>query len=206
MKNRPTLSAARLARVWKEVLEARRIYCDDRQFFKMTDVWRFLAEGGNGVKIKTYRTSTIEDYKRKAGVVAFEDMFTLVADEQLLQNADRGCKLSNYILAHEFAHEFAHLALNHHARRAVVKNFQLFARPDGLANEPPTVEELEANLGAVIFQCGPTLVNEAIDSLQLAHRAYSDVHSIRKARKLLRLDVVLQEIAKLELGVERVVL
>jgi len=39
---------------------------------------------------------------------------TLSVDQRLMAEARKGCSLSNFILAHEFAH----LALGHHARSA----------------------------------------------------------------------------------------
>lgn len=199
---KPTISASRAAEIFNEMVGLRRIYCDDSRFFRMSDFWSLLAEGGGETKIKTYRSSEKEDYKRKAGVVAFAGNTTLVVDEALMLNAVNGCKLSNYILAHEFAH----LALNHHARGAVIKNFQLYASPVGLANIPPTAEELEANFAAVFFQCGVSLLNNQRSAVELANRAFSDVYYVKKAVSVCCLDVFKRELAKFESRAERVVL
>ena len=43
-------------------------------------------------------------------------------EDERIEIGNQGCKLSNYMLAHEFAHSM----LNHHAQGVVVKNFKLF--------------------------------------------------------------------------------
>lgn len=197
-----SLTTPEAVSLFREMIGYRRIYCEDTKFFRMTDVWNWLADSEGEVKIKTYRTENAEDYKRKAGVVAFGKRSTLVVDKKLLENADDGCKLSNFMLAHEFAH----LALDHHAQGAVVKNFQLFATASGSANIPPTKEEYEANLAAVFFQCGVALLNPTLDPLTLAHRAHSDVTEVKKATRMCRLDVFRDELKRQTYGVKRVVL
>lgn len=167
----------------------RELYAD-HDFFKMPEVWETLCEDIEHWSINTYKSNQLEDYKRKAGVIAFGDRVTLTADEKLLENAWKGCKLSNFILAHELGH----LALNHHARSAVTKNFQLFAGPNGMSNIPPTVEELETNFAAVFFQCGSTLEDARWTALQLANRAFSDVNYVKKAQAMVRLEVFKREL------------
>lgn len=196
-----SLTTPEAVSLFREMVSYRRIYCDDNEFFRMTDVWNWLADDG-AVKIKTYRTECEEDYKRKAGVVAFGERSILVVDKKLLENADNKCKLSNFMLAHEFAH----LALDHHARNAVVKNFQLFATASGNANIPPTKEEYEANLAAVFFQCGVALLDPKLDPLTLAHRAHSDVNEVKKAARKCRLDVFRDELNRQSYGIKQVVL
>ncbi|NVO56447.1 hypothetical protein HW561_11675 [Rhodobacteraceae bacterium B1Z28] len=199
-----SLTTPEAVSLFREMIGYRRHYCEDTEFFRMTDFWNWLADGdGDGeVKIKTYRTENEEDYKRKAGVVAFGERATLVVDEKLLENADTGCKLSNYMLAHEFAH----LALDHHAQGAVVKNFKLYSTASGNANVPPTKEEYEANLAAVFFQCGIALLDPKLDALSLAHRANSDVSYVKKAVRMCRLEVFRDELKRQSYGIERVVL
>ena len=189
---RPALPTARVAEIFETALWFRRQYAADNQFFRMTDYWRWLRDEGAYCRIKTYRSDQSEDFKRKAGVVAFGDDITLVVDERLMDRADDGCKLCNYMLGHEAAH----IMLDHHERGAVVKNYQLFAGPSGLSNLPPTAEELEANYGAVFLQCGVTLANPRWDTLQLADRAYSDVRSVAKAQRIVQIDVFQRELAR----------
>ncbi len=197
-----SLTTSEAVSLFREMIGYRRIFCEDAEFFRMTDVWNWLADCEGEVKIKTFRTENAEDYKRKAGVVAFGERSMLVVDEKLLKNADEGCKLSNFMLAHEFAH----LALDHHAQEAVVKHFQLFATASGNANIPPTKEEYEANLAAVFFQCGVALLDPKIDPLTLAHRAHSDVTEVKKVTRLCRMDVFCDELKRQAYGVKRVVL
>ncbi|GGO52141.1 hypothetical protein SAMN05444398_101427 [Roseovarius pacificus] len=184
------------------MLWLRRELYDDGEFFKVPDAWAAICEESETWKLKTYRTELLEDYKRKAGIVVLGDYVTLSADERLWENARRGCKLSNYILAHEIGH----LTLDHHAKGAITKNFQLFSGPNGMSNVPPTVEELEANLAAVFFQCGVALKDRQIDAVQLAHRAFSDVHYVKKAQRIVQLDVFQQELRRPRPKVERVIL
>lgn len=201
-KKRPTISASRLAEIFREMVEARREFCGDVEFFKAVDVWEWLAEGGHGTKISTYKPDITKELKLRAGVVVFEDQVTLVADERLLFEAKKGCKQANFVLAHELGH----LGLNHHLRGTVVKNFQLFSRANDIANTPPTMEELEANYAAVFFQCGVALLDERFDTIHLAHRAFTDVYTLKKVRDLVRLDSFKRELFRPRKVVERVVL
>jgi len=202
MKRMPSLTTSRVADIWLETLSVRRELYDDSDFFKMPEVWEALCEVGEGWSIKTYKSDQMEDFKRKAGVVAFDNRVTLTADEKLIQRARDGCKFSNFILAHEFGH----LVLDHHAKGAVTKNFQLFAGANGMSNIPPTVEELEANLAAVFFQCGTALEDARWTPIQLAHRAYSDVLYVKKAQAMVRLDAFQKELKRPRPKFERVVL
>lgn len=189
---RPSLSTARVVEIFETAIWYRRQYAADNQFFRMTDYWRWLRDEGAYVKIKTYGSDEREDFKRKAGVVAFGDSITLVVDRRLIDRADEGCKLCNYMLGHEAAH----LMLDHHERGAVVKNYQLFAGPTGMSNLPPTPEELEANYGAVFLQCGVALANPRWGTLQLADRAFSDVSSVSKAQRIVQMDIFQRELAR----------
>jgi Zn-dependent peptidase ImmA (M78 family) len=161
-----------------------------------------MAERQGGPTIKTYKPDTSRELRLRAGVIAFEDQITLVADERLVRRAKEGCKQANFVLAHELGH----LGLNHHARGTVVKNFQLFSRKSDMANIPPTVEELEANYAAVFFQCGVALLDDRIETMDLAHRAFTDVYTLKKVRELVRLDAFKRELHRPKLLVERVVL
>ena len=202
MTRRPTLSLSRAAEIWREMLWFRRELYADTDFFRMTAVWEALCNELPFWSMRTYRSNQLEDYKRKAGVVAVGDHVTLTVDERLWENAGNGCKLSNFILAHELGH----LALNHHARSAVIKNFQLFSGPNGMSNLPPTAEELEANYAAVFFQCGVALEDKRRDSLHLADRAFSDVTYVRKAQKAVRLEAFELELRRQRERIARVVL
>ncbi|SHL58425.1 hypothetical protein SAMN05444414_12114 [Roseovarius marisflavi] len=202
MKRRPILTTLRATEIWTEMLWFRRELYSDDKFFKMTDVWETLCNDFEKWTMRTYRSNQLEDFKRKAGVVALDDRVTLTADEKLIANAKHGCKLSNFILAHELGH----LALDHHARGAVVKNFQLFSGANGMCNVPPTLEELETNYAAVFFQCGAALEDTCWSPIQLAHRAFSDVEYVKKAQAVVRLDVFQRELRRPKPKRERVIL
>ncbi len=167
----------------------------------MSDFWYWFADGEK-VKVKTYNSPETEDHKRRAGVIAFAGKVILTTDQKLLENAQNGEGFSNVILAHELAH----LALDHHANGKVVKNFQLFSTPKGMSNMPPTVEELEANVWAVFFQCGLALLEKNVDPVYLAKRAFTDVSFVRLALELCSRPSFLQELNKLRPVRERVIL
>lgn len=192
-RNRPTIAPARAARIYVDMLWYRRELYDDHTFFKMTDVWKTLCEEFDGFAVKTYKTSEVEDFKRKAGLIAFDGRVTLTADERLMDLASRGCWLSNYMLAHEFGH----LGLDHHRTGAIVKNFQLFVGPSGMENIPPTPEELEANYAATFFQCGVALLDLRFSDLELARRAFSDPNYIKKARAIMGAPAFQREVQRL---------
>ena len=202
MKRRPTLSTPRAVAIYREMLDVRRELFDDNEFFKVPDAWEAICEGSEKWKTKTYRTEQLEDYKRKAGIIVFEEYVTLSVDERLIENARKGCKLSNFILAHEIGH----LALDHHANNAKMQNYQLFAGPNGMSNIPPTQEELEANFAGVFFQCGVALENKQVSTIQLAHRAFSDVRTVGKAQNYVQLEVFQRELRRPRPKYERVVL
>jgi hypothetical protein len=174
------------------MLGYRREYSADTEFFKMTDFWDWLCTGSGHWSINLFRSNLGEDYAKKAGVVAFDHRVTLTADEELWDRAAQGCRLANFILAHEIGH----LALDHHAKNAVTKNFQLFPGPRGMSNTPPTLEEMEANLAAVFLLCGEALENVRWDALDLAKRAYCDVEYVKKGQRFVRLDVFQRELRK----------
>ncbi|MFC3180113.1 ImmA/IrrE family metallo-endopeptidase [Cypionkella sinensis] len=168
----------------------------------MPDVWEELCDGERWT-IKRYPANQIEAYKRKAGVIAFGEKVTLTVDNGLLEKASEGCKFSNFILAHELGH----VALDHHARNLVTKNFQLFSGPNGMmANIPPTLEELEANYAAVFFQCGILLEDILWSASRLAERACSDLLYVTKAQAIVRLEVFQRALHKPSASRGRVVL
>ena len=185
MKSVPILTTLRVVDIFEEMISCRRMFCADRDFFRMPEFWEDQCDEEGRWTIKTYRSGQLEDFKRKAGVVALDDRVTLTVDERLMENAKQGCKLSNFILAHEMGH----VALDHHSTGAVTKHFQLFAGPSGMSNLPPTLEELEANYAAVFLQCGVALLDTAYDAIQLAHRAFSDVHYVKKAQRIVQLEI-----------------
>ena len=202
MKSSQILTTARAVDIFEEVISCRRMFCADNEFFRMTEFWEDLCDEEGRWSIKTYRSNLSDDFKRKAAVVSFDDRVTLTVDEKLMANAKNGCKLSNFILAHEMGH----IALDHHSRGAVTKYFQLFAGPSGMSNLPPTIEELEANFAAVFLQCGVALMDPGLDAVQLAHRAFSDVYYVKKAQKIVQLEVFQRLLNRPKRTYERVIL
>jgi hypothetical protein len=200
-KTLPEITGTRAAVLFQDALSHRQLYIEDGKFFKMSCFWEWLADGET-VTVKTYNSPATEDHKRRAGVIAFAGRTILTTDSVLLANARRGEGLSNTILAHELAH----LALDHHANRKVVKNFQLFSTPKGMSNIPPTIEELEANVWAVFFQCGSALLEKTVDPVYLAKRAFTDVSFVKLALELCRRPLFLQKLNEPRPIRERVIL
>ena len=202
MKQKSTFTTPRAVEIWREALWLRRELYKDDEFFKVPDAWDAICGENEKWKTNTYRTKQVEDFKLKAGTVVLGDSVTLTVDERLMGNARKGCKLANYMLAHEIGH----LMLDHHAKGAITKNFQLFAGPNGMSNLPPALEEMEANFAAVFFQCGVALEDKRLEPVQLAHRAFSDVYYVKKAQKIVQLDVFQRELHRPRKRYERVVL
>jgi hypothetical protein len=202
MKNDQILTTSRMVGIFNEIISCRRMYCADNNFFRMPDFWEDLCDDEGNWTINTYRSNETEDWKRKAGVIAFGDRVTLTTDEKLIARAKQGCGFSNFILAHEMGH----VALGHHAKGAVTKHFQLFAGPSGLSNIPRTLEEREANYAAVFLQCGVAVLDPRWNPRQLANRAFSDESSIKKVQAMVHLDVFLRELNRPKPWRARVVL
>jgi hypothetical protein len=195
MRKVPSISTTRAAEIYKEVLAYRRIYCADTEFFRMTDFWDWMCSGSGDWSVKLFESNLGDDYKKKAGVVAFGNLVTLTVDRELWDRASQRCRLANFILAHEIGH----LALDHHAKNAVTKHFQLFLGPRGMSNIPPTLEEMEANLAAVFLQCGVALENVRWDALDLANRACCDIEYVKRAQRFVRLDVFQKELKRMSI-------
>ena len=202
MKINPFLSTNRAVEIYEEMIFCRRMFCADKNFFLMPDVWNDLLDDEGRWSIKTFRSSTVGNFKPKAAVIAFDDRATLTVDERLMENAENGCKLSNFILAHELAH----LALGHHERSMVTKNFQLLLGDKGNSILPPNLEELEAHFAAVFFQCGVALEEPRWTSIDLANRACSDVYYVKKAQQYVQLDIFQRQLTRARTPTQRVVL
>ncbi|OIP85384.1 MAG: hypothetical protein AUK37_04260 [Rhodobacterales bacterium CG2_30_65_12] len=200
MKRKPFISTPRAVEVYREMLWWRRELFDDGEFFKVPDAWEAMCEGINTWKTYTYRG--LERFKPKAAMIVFGESAKLCIDERLLDDARKGGKLTNSILAHEIAH----LALDHHANSATKKNFQLSAGTKGMSIRPPNSEEFEANLAGVFFQCGVALQDKRLTKLELAHRAFADVELVGLAQQYVQLDIFQRELWHQRTRYERVVL
>ncbi len=195
MINPPKITTKRAAEIYDECLWLRRELFKDGEFFKVADAWDAITEENpESWTTKTYRSSKSDIADKRAGIVIFENKATLVTDEQLIVMSRKGCRFSNFILAHEITHA----VLDHHAGSAKVKNFQVFKNENGVKTiVPPTIEELEAHLGAAFFQCGIALEDKKITAVELANRAYSDFGYVKKAQNYAQLDVFQEELQKL---------
>lgn len=199
---RPQITTQRFAEIFGEMVSSRRLFAEDWEFFKMTRVLELLFEEdeGNEWKLKTFRSL---DAEPRGAVVALDGKVTLTVDERLLERAEKGQTLANFILAHEIA---GHIGLDHHATGALTKHFKLIDGPKGKSNIPKNVEELEADYAGVIFQCGVALMDSTMDPVRLAHLAYSDVSTVKLVQKLVQLEVFKAELARQTKPRERVVL
>ncbi len=182
---KPDIHPKRAVEVFETMVDIRRNYCDHNAFFKMTTFWEDMQDESGNWRIKRFESGLGEDYVRNAKVIQRLEKATLLVSQELWDHAESGVGFPNFILAHEAAH----LGLNHHRDRAVIKNFVLFSKDTNMLNVPPTLEEFEANLGAVFLQCGIALGNPMWNAFDLARRACSDLDSVKKAQMYLRTPV-----------------
>lgn len=201
-KIRQQLTTPRAVEIYREALSIRRELYKDDQFFKAIEAWGKICGDSEKWRTKTYQRRKHEPLKIKAGITEFADIVILTVDAELIERAKNGCKLCNYILAHEMGH----LMLDHHAHDTVVKHYQLFSTERGLANIPPTLEEYEANLAAVFFQCGTHLENSITKTTDLANRAFTDVNAVRAAQQMVQMEVFQEELKKPRRTYPRVIL
>lgn len=167
----------------------------------MVQAWRRIVEQLPEWSIKPYQSNADEELVRKAGVVYFANRATLTVDLRLLQKAEASCGFSNFILAHEISH----LELGHHSRKAVNLNFLLERGEKGNSVIPQNQLELEANFGAVVFQCGPALLDEGLSAKDLARKAFADHGMVRWARNLVRLEAFKRELTRQSVPKKRIV-
>ncbi len=200
--SRPSLSTSRAVVIFKGSLECRREYCADIEFFKMPAFLEWLCGDEADWSVKTFSLAPDEQVKRKASVIALDHRVKIRVSEKLMEDARGGCSFSNFILAHEIGH----LIADHHFNSAANMNFQLSPGRNGMSNIPPTLRELEANFAAVFLQCGSALLDHRLNAVDLALRAHSDVNSVRKAQRIVRLDVFQKELHRLKPARERAVM
>lgn len=191
MANGLILTTKRAAFIFEAMLSCRRDYCADNQFFKMTDVWKFLCEDSEQWKIKFFHRRELDQQGPQAAVSEFDQNVRLTVDARLWANAERGDKLSNFVLGHEIGH----LQLRHNARFAT-RQFQMITGKRGLSVIPQSLYELEANFAAVSFQCGTALQNQQMIATELADRSFCDVSVVKNAQRMVQLDVFQQELAR----------
>jgi hypothetical protein len=153
--------------------------CRDSEYFPdITSLIEDLFSGESGWKIRFYDSKPEDDYDPKAAVIAGFDRYTLIVDRELWNRAKAGEWFANFVLAHELGH----IEMNHHKFRSVIKHYRLVSNATGMANIPPTLEEYEANLWAVFFQCGKQLENPKWDPVELARAARTEVTYVKRAQ------------------------
>jgi hypothetical protein len=192
MKNAPSLPTPRIVEIFKEMVGVRRKFCADHNFVKMPAVWEDLMDEQGNWAIRRYRSQAGEDYLRRAAVMQIGENMRLTVDNQLWENALRGKKLDNHVLAHELAH----VALGHPSRGGVATNFALDDNGRVIRLSPPTKTELEADLGAVFFQCGVALMDDRRDAKELAYLACSELAYVAKAMQYVRLETFQRELKR----------
>lgn len=192
MKRAPFLSTTRIVEIFKEMVDIRRQFCADHDFVKMPTVWEDLMDEQGNWAIRRYHSRPGGDYLRRAAVMQLGDKMRLTVDNQLWENAKRGKKLDNHVLAHELAH----LTLGHPSRGGVATNFALDDDGTLIRLSPPNKTELEADLGAVFFQCGVALMDDRRDFKELADRAFSEISYVKKAMQYVRLDAFRWELKR----------
>jgi hypothetical protein len=189
MKQDLILTTKRAVTIFEEMVSCRRDYCADDEFFKMTDVWEYLCEDSAEWKIKFFHQRPGQALRPLAAVTEFDHHVRLLVESALWSNAQRGDKLSNFVLAHEAGH----LQLRHNSR-AAVRHFLLIAGEKGNSVIPQDYFELEANFAGVVFQCGAALLDPSLSASELARRAFSDVALVKKAQSMVRTEVFQREL------------
>jgi hypothetical protein len=192
MKHRPTLTTRRVVEIYVEMVDIRREFCADHDFVKMPTVWEGLMDEQGNWAIRRYHSRPGEDYLRRAAVMQLGDKMRLTVDNQLWENALRGKKLDNHVLAHELAH----LTLGHPSSGGIATNFALDDDGTVIRLSPPNKTELEADLGAVFFQCGVALMDDRRDAKELADRAFAEISYVKKAMQYVRLDAFKRELKR----------
>ena len=188
-KNTATLNSKRAVMAFREMVDCRREFCPDNQFFRAIEFWEWLAKDNEYTKIKTFLSEGSEKLKQ-ASVVALEERVTLIISDEMINAARRGNGFVNTILAHELSH----FALGHHESTANLRNFQLGLNGDVRVVRPDSVEELEADYASVFFLCGIALLEKDADPVDLARRAFADVSLVKKAINICRVPAFLEEL------------
>ena len=195
------LTTKRAVAIYEEMISCRRDFSEDDEFFKMTDVWEYLCGDSDEWKIKFFHQRPSQALRPQAAVSEFDHRVRLMVEVGLWSNAQRGDKLSNFVLAHEAGH----LQLRHNSRTAV-RHFLMVSGEKGNSVVPQDYFELEANFAAVVFQCGVALLDPKISASDLARRAFSDVAQVKMVQAMVRTEVFLRELNRPRPTYERVVL
>ncbi len=187
-KKPPILSVERAVEIFSEAISVRRYRYEDGEFFLMGDFLREQSEDLGDYdpypfRVKTFKTDPKLDFRKKVGVLAFEDSIVFSMDQRFLDKANAGNGLYNTIIAHEIGH----LMLRHHEKHAKILNFKMEKLPSGYSILPQNELELEANYAAVFFQCGISLLDDSLTPQRLAKMAHAERSYVEKAYNMVRL-------------------
>ena len=189
-----------------QMVDLRSYYATPDEPVSMTEVWEDMAstefEDSDEFKTKIKMFSGEEKHNRKAGVVAFASQISLIVSKGFWELARKGERFRNFLLAHEFVH----IVRDHHAHGAVVKHFQLDSRTGVNSNIPPTWEEFETNVGAVLFQCGTALFEKDRTAFEIAQKFRTDPYYVERLQRLCQSRVFLDEYERQTSPKPRVVL
>lgn len=195
------LTTKEAVRIFEDMVDCRRAFCADNQFFKMTDVWKDLCEGSNEWKVKFYRRGPKDLDRPQAAVAVFDQNVRLTVSEELWADAESGDGVSNFILSHELGH----VGEGHNSRFAT-RHFQMASTAKGHAILPMSYYEKVADFAAVAFQCGVALRDRRLTAAGLSNLAFSDQEQVEKAQRLVQSKVFLAELNRPRTAHPRVVL
>ena len=165
----------------------------------MPDVLADIAEDESLFRIKTFSAERDENGRRKATIFSKFGVSVLVADAAIFEKSSNEGALNNFTLAHEFSH----LALGHHDDGSVSKHFEFRKVGTNNARVAETDQEFETDFAAVVFLCGPRLLQRDFPSSSLARWAKCDQQMIEKARKICFQDSFIEALSKLDSSIGR---
>ena len=211
-KKKAIIGAEGFRRGFVEMVSVRRIYCADSESINMTEFWELLSEKDEQfteetdhalkVDVRLHSRRSDEPYEAKASVVALGGRSILLADHELWKRASRGFRDENFTLAHELTH----LALGHSFNSPDVRHFRMAKTLNGDRIRPPNDEELETDVGAVVFLCGVKLLESKASAKSISEWAHCPIDQVAKVLKLLKVGTLREELLELTKRKPRVVL
>jgi len=101
-RRKPQISIERGAEIFRQMLQVRRDFCADNEWFKTIDLCEYLAKDNEDFLLSEYEAAS--EKVTKAGVAVLDQRITLVLPDKMVAAARRGSGLANFTLAHELAH------------------------------------------------------------------------------------------------------
>ncbi|MEO0938322.1 MAG: hypothetical protein AAFY38_09220 [Pseudomonadota bacterium] len=200
-KKKPTISAKHAAEVFRDVLQTRRIDYDDTSKVNMADLWEGLAETFEETRIKYFKAGSAVSSKR-AGVVTFDNLTTLVVSKETMDACRNGDRFCNFFLAHEFMH----VELGHFEETAKVRNFKMGEIGGQNAILPADEIEYDADFAGVAFLCGVLLLAPNPNASVIAQKAGCPIDRVKAALRITQLDAFKQAFAALSHSIRKIVL